>query len=227
MDGYVIPDDQYRLYKAGKYNDTPILVGYNSDEGASFPGAATAEIYVKNTHERYGSFADRLLELYPAGEGKPAKTARDLIRDTAFGWHTWTWARLQTKTGKPKAFLYYFDHHPEYPADSPKAGFGAAHSDEMPLVFHQFGLPGRPRASDVDLAMSEMIMSYWTNFAKHGDPNGSGLPKWPEYNDTKPQSMHFLYDRAQAGPVVDIDGLRALDEYFRWRRKGEVTTIIR
>ncbi len=139
MDGWIIPDDQYRLYQAGKYNDTPILVGYNSDEGAAFPAARTPEAYIESVRQRYGSFAERLLALYPAGEGTLAKTARDLIRDTAFGWHTWTWARLQSKTGKSKAFLYYFDHHPEYPADSPRAGFGAAHSDEMPLVFQQFG----------------------------------------------------------------------------------------
>ncbi len=220
MDGYVIPDDQYRLYEAGKYNDTPVLVGYNSDEGASFPVEPTSEAYVKSTKERYGRFAERLLELYPPGKGKPAKTARDLMRDTAFGWHTWTWARLQTKTGKSKAFLYYFDHHPEYPVDSPKAGFGAAHSDEMPFVFYKFGLPGRPAKSDIDVAMSEMIISYWTNFAKYGDPNGKGLPEWPVYNDAKPQSMHFLYDRAEAGAVVDMEGLKTLDEYFRWRRDG-------
>jgi para-nitrobenzyl esterase len=221
MDGWVIPDDQYRLYEAGEYNDTPILVGYNSDEGAAFPGARTPEEYIESVHDRYGSFAERLLKLYPAGEGTLAKTARDLMRDTAFGWHTWTWARLQSKTGKSKAFLYYFDHHPEYPADSPKAGFGAAHSDEMPLVFHQFGLPGRPKVTDIYLVMSEMIMNYWTNFAKNGDPNGNDLPKWPAYKDDKPQCMHFLYDKAQAGPVVHEEGLKALDDYFEWRRKQE------
>ncbi|MBN1833780.1 MAG: carboxylesterase family protein [Deltaproteobacteria bacterium] len=221
MDGWIIPDDQYKLYQAGKYNDTPVLVGYNSDEGAAFPGARTPEEYMESVHERYGRFAERLLKLYPAGEGILAKTARDLMRDTAFGWHTWTWARLQSKTGKSMAFLYYFDHHPEYPADSPKAGFGSAHSDEMPLVFHQFGLPGRPKENDVDLAMSELIISYWTNFAKNGDPNGKALPIWPAYNDDKPQCMHFLYDKAQAGPVVHEEGLKALDDYFKWRREEE------
>jgi para-nitrobenzyl esterase len=223
MDGWVIPDDQYKLYQAGKYNDTPILVGYNSDEGAAFPGARTPKDYIESVHERYGSFAEKLIALYPAGEGEGtlAKTARDLIRDTAFGWHTWTWARLQAKTGKSKAFLYYFDHHPEYPADSPRAGFGAAHSDEMPLVFHQFGLPGRPEATDADRAMSEIIISYWTNFAKSGDPNGPGLPDWPAYSNANPQAMHFLADTAHAGPVVDEEGLKALDDYFEWRRSSE------
>ncbi len=219
MDGWVIPDDQYRLYEAGRYNDNPILVGYNSDEGAAFPGARTPEEYIDNVRERYGRFAEKLIALYPAGEGTLAKTARDLMRDTAFGWHTWSWARLQTKTGKSKAFLYYFDHHPEYPADSPRAGFGAAHSDEMPLVFHQFGLPGRPDKNDIDTAMSKMIISFWTNFAKTGDPNSPGLPQWPVYSDAKPEAMHFLHDKAQAGPVVNMEGLKALDEYFKWRRQ--------
>jgi para-nitrobenzyl esterase len=46
IDGWVIPDDQYKLYAAGKYNDTPILVGYNSDEGASFWPPKTPEEYI-------------------------------------------------------------------------------------------------------------------------------------------------------------------------------------
>jgi para-nitrobenzyl esterase len=218
MDGWIIPDDQYKLYQAGRYNDTPILIGYNSDEGATFPSAKTPEAYVESVRQRYGSFAEKLLALYPAGEGTVARTARDLQRDTAFGWHTWTWVRLQSKTGKSKAFLYYFDHHPDYPAGSPKAGFGAAHSDEMPLVFQQFGLPGRPPANALDQAMSEIITAYWTNFAKTGDPNSAGLPTWPAYNNAKPQAMHFVAGTAQAGPVVNEEGLKALDSYFEWRR---------
>jgi para-nitrobenzyl esterase len=224
MDGWIVPDDQYKLYQAGRYNDTPILVGYNSDEGATFPGARTPEAYVESVRQRYGSFAQKLLALYPAGEGTLAKTARDLQRDTAFGWHTWTWCRLQSKTGKSKAFLYYFDHHPDYPAGSPKAGFGAAHSDEMPLVFQQFGLPGRPAANASDQAMSEIITTYWTNFAKSGDPNGAGLPIWPAYSNAKPQAMHFLADTAKAGLVINKEGLEELDAYFEWRRTAGADT---
>ena len=83
-------------------------------------------------------FADRLLAAYPGGDTPAAKkTGRDLTRDTTFGWHTWTWARLQQKTGKSKVFLYYFDEHPAYAADSPRAGFGSAHASELPYVFRQ------------------------------------------------------------------------------------------
>jgi para-nitrobenzyl esterase len=67
-DGYVIPDDQHKLYEAGKYNDIPVLIGYNSDEGASFSREKTPEEYVTGVKARYGKFADDLIKAYPAGE---------------------------------------------------------------------------------------------------------------------------------------------------------------
>src|SRR5664280_2360307 len=60
IDGWVIPDDQYKLYEAGRFNDTPILVGYNSDEGASFSPPKTPEDYITGVKTRYGKFADDL-----------------------------------------------------------------------------------------------------------------------------------------------------------------------
>jgi para-nitrobenzyl esterase len=62
----VVPDDQYKLYAAGQYNDTPVLVGYNSDEGASFWPPKTPEDYVNAVKNRYGKFADELLSAYPS-----------------------------------------------------------------------------------------------------------------------------------------------------------------
>ena len=118
----MIPDDQYSLYQAGRYHDVPVLIGYNSDEGATFGVPRSQEAYVEGVRQRYGQFADELLSAYPGGETPAAKkTARDLTRDTAFGWHTWTWARLQSKNGRSKVFLYYFDEHPDYDAVSPRA----------------------------------------------------------------------------------------------------------
>jgi len=223
VDGVVIPDDQYKLYKNGKYNDVPILAGYNSDEGASFSPPATPDAYIEGVRKRYGLYAERLLELYPPGDSKVAKSARDLTRDAAFGWHTWTWARLQAATGKSKVFLYYFDQHPDYPADSPRVGFGAPHAAELPYVFQHFGLPRRAPATPDDLAISEVMASYWTTFAKAGDQNGSGLPKWPEFRGIGSPTMYLVINPHE-GPVENEDGLKALDAYFAWRRSEEPGT---
>jgi len=220
IDGYVIPDDQYKLYEARRYNDTPILVGYNSDEGASFSPPATPQDYSAAVKARYGPHAESLLKAYLPGPGPvPAKTARDFTRDAAFGWATWSWARLQKQTGKAAIFLYYFDEHPSYPADSPRAGYGTPHSEELPYVFHQLREHNRPAPTATDERLSAMLRSYWTNFAKAGNPNGNGLPPWPSFRDA-PRMLHIAAADTRAGPIVNEGGLQSLDDYFAWRRSG-------
>jgi para-nitrobenzyl esterase len=215
IDGYVIPDDQYKLYEAGKFNDTPILVGYNSDEGASFSPPKTTEEYVANTKSRYGKFADSLLNAYPAGTGAVAKTARDLARDSAFGWHTWIWSRLQSKNGKSKAYLYYFDQHAANQEGSP-------HGQDVSFVFQHL----RPQAPKADQDISEAMATYWTNFAKRGDPNGDGVPAWPAFSDANAQVMYFS-QTPHAGPVPSVESLKALDAYFAWRRTAEGEAFVK
>ncbi len=216
IDGYVIPDDQVKLYEAGKFNDTPILVGYNSDEGQSFSPPRTSEDYIAGVKSRYGKFADDLIKAYPAGSGTPPKTARDLARDSAFGWHTWIWARLQSKMGKGKAFYYYFDQHPVYPPDSPQADRGSPHGQDVAYVFQHLNRT----AAKTDQDISEAMATYWTNFAKHGDPSGDGVPAWPAFSDANPVVMYFA-QTPHTGPVPSADALKVLDGYFAWRRTPE------
>jgi para-nitrobenzyl esterase len=220
IDGWVIPSDQFTLYSENRFNDTPILVGYNSDEGATFSHDSTPKDYVDGVRKRYAQFADPLLKTYPSGNEKVAKTARDLSRDAAFGWHTWTWAELQSKLGTRKVFYYYFDQHPEYPADSPQAGIGAPHGREVPYVFGHLNGLQHEQPTPADRVISDAMVTYWTNFAKYGDPNGKGMPSWPAFSDAHPELMYFA-GTPHAGPVPNEEGLKALDAYFAWRRSPE------
>jgi para-nitrobenzyl esterase len=219
VDGWIIPGDQHKLYEAGQYNDVTILVGYNSDEGLSFAREKTPAEYRANTEKRYGPHAEALMKAYPAGTDSVPKTARDLMRDAAFGWQTWAWATLQARTGKSKVFYYYFDQHAKRPADSPAADHGMAHGMDVPYVFQTLDrndaklMPG-------DFAISDTVSTYWTNFAKHGNPNGPGVPAWPEFTADHPQVMYFN-DTARPGPVPSANALAVLDAYFAWRRTPE------
>ena len=214
IDGYVIPDDQHTLYQAGKYNDVPILIGYNSDEGASFSRERDPIVFANAVKERYGKFADALLEAYPFPEGaeRIPKSARDLSRDAAFGWHTWSWARLQAQTGDSKVFYYYFDQHPEESEGSP-------HGQDVAYVFENLN-PESPRVTENDLKISDAMGTYWTNFAKYGDPNGEGVPEWPEFTLETQQLMYFN-KTPYPGPVPSANALEVLDDYFEWRRTPE------
>jgi para-nitrobenzyl esterase len=218
-DGYVIPDDQHRLYEAGKYNDIPVLIGYNSDEGASFSREKTPEEYIAGVKARYGKFADELIKAYPAGTNSVPKTARDLARDAAFGWQTWVWANLQSKTGKSKVYYYYFDQHPDYPKDSPKYGYGSPHAQDVSYVFQHLDTKN-PETTKSDLEISEAMSTYWTNFAKFGNPNGNGVPEWPAFSEASPKVMYFS-QKPFVGPVPSAESLKVLDRYFEWRRTPE------
>lgn len=223
IDGWVIPDDQYKLYETGRYNDTPILVGYNSDEGLSFTRVDTPEAFIEGVRERFGPYADKILAEYPVGENDIPKTARDLARDAAFGWHTWAWARLQSQQSDSKVFYYYFDQHPDYPAGSEREGQGSPHGMDVAYVFDHLEFSNR-QEDPTDQAISDAMADYWTNFAKYGDPNGEGLPEWPEFSDETPEVLYFQH-RPYVGPVPTPEGLAALEEYFAWRRTPEGETF--
>ena len=224
-DGYVIPGDQYKLYSEGKYNDVDVLIGYNSDEGASFGGARDAEAFRASTRARYEQFADELMAAYPLDpDGRVGLRARGLTRDAAFGWQTWAWARLQKQTGKGNVYLYYFDQHPEYPEDSDRYGHGSHHGEDIAFIFqsiepkHEFA-----RQPESDWALADAMARYWFNFAATGDPNkpDEGLPEWPQFDPENPQVMVLTGPTPFVGPVPDEEGLWALDRYFAFRRSQE------
>src|ERR1700683_3764780 len=63
FDGYVLLGDQYKLYAAGKYNDTPVLIGSNADEGALFVPSIASTVYQSSIRLGYGEYADKIFEI--------------------------------------------------------------------------------------------------------------------------------------------------------------------
>ena len=54
--------------------------------------------------------------------------------------------------------------------------------------------------------MSDTVSSYWTNFAKTGDPNGAGLPSWAAYSADSHKTMQLgvrtgVMDTAEAAKL--------------------------
>jgi para-nitrobenzyl esterase len=221
LDRWVIPDDQHVLYEKGAYHDTPILVGINSDEGASFSRTTDRAQFEADTRTRFGPHADNILKAYPpAADGSIKQAARDVMREASFGWHTWVWAKLQSARGGSPAYVYYMDQRPPYPADSRNADVaGVPHGAELAYVFKKLELTPLPW-TDADRRISDAMATYWTNFAKAGNPNGGGLPPWPAFTNQNPQRMVFK-GTPQAQRYDNLAQLEAMDAYFAWRRTAE------
>ncbi|RYX84491.1 carboxylesterase family protein [bacterium] len=204
LDNYVMRDDAYRLYQAGKFNDTPVLLGTNSNDGGMFtPPIKSPAQFEALVRTAMSDNADSILAAYPhATEAQAAKSARQILGDSIFAWGTWSWARLQNKHGKNPAYLYYFDYAPDTPD-------GASHAAEIPYVFGT----KESQSNAERKALSNKMQLYWTNFAKTGNPNGNGLEKWPAYGEPKAQALKFG-SNISTGPVPNLKQLEALDLYF-------------
>ncbi len=213
-DGNIVPSDLYSLYQSGSFSDTPILLGNTSEEGATMGGSrnVTPEEFEKQIRSQYGSHADVILSAYPHSTDAEATMSSRELRQSTSAWNTWTWARLQSRMGKGKAFTYIFDYHP----GSPDVGSG--HGSDVPYAFQTLsgGRQGAPKPED--LKLSDTISSYWINFATSGDPNGPGLPEWPAFMESDQRVM--IFDAApSARAVPKLDNLKVFDAYMAWRRE--------
>jgi para-nitrobenzyl esterase len=219
MDGYVIPGDQTLLWRQKRYSDVPILIGTTSDEAAVFGGrrVITPAEFEKQVRDGYGAQADAILAAYPhETEAQATRSSKNLATETTFTSNMFTWATLQAQNGKAPAYAYYFHRPTEANPD------GSGHGSEVPLVFgNEDHRPGRPAWTEEDRALSNELQRYWVNFAKTGDPNGAGLPRWPKFVPGKITVMALGKDNKPIALPLEWR-LKALADYYAWRRSTQV-----
>jgi para-nitrobenzyl esterase len=204
VDGYVIPNETFKLYAQGQQAQVPLLLGYNQDEGQYFQTPTTATDYKTAIRNEYGSFADQVLALFPAGtDDEAARSKSQLQAETAFGWQMWTWARINSATSHHKTFFYFFS-----------SKYGNGHGAELPFVFqYPFGAPW----NDDQREIGRTVAAYWTNFAKTGNPNGGGLPAWPEFN-TKTYPVMHIGENFEAETMPDLSAHFLMDTNMNSKR---------
>lgn len=204
VDGYVIPEDLSLTFMNGKQNVVDVLTGSNKDEanfGLCFgvggrgggPGP-TVETFKANAQRRFGEGADDYVKLYGVATDADAQPAAHAACGDEINWNMRQWAAAQAKKGK-KAYTYFFTRIPTINGKpSPQ---GATHTAEISYAFNNPKGQANQTWNEVDTRLADQMSSYWVNFITRGDPNGNGLPKWPEYKDLTSGRVMVLGDTPQ------------------------------
>jgi para-nitrobenzyl esterase len=215
IDGLFLPDSLAHIYAAGQQAHIPVLGGWNANESRASANT-TAASFAAQAQKEFGADASAFLAVYPTtSDAEALQSANDYAGDRFIAFSTWAWLEAQVGTGGAPAYRYFLDLGS--PGDrNHTVAQGAFHSDDIEYIFGT--LDSRPEMAirPIDRALSEQMGEYWTNFAKTGDPNGPGLPRWLPYNAAGGwQVMHL-----DATPASLPDALRPRDLFLdsQWGR---------
>jgi len=212
VDGVTIPSQPVHDVRSGSVHRVPLLIGSNIQE-FSFGRSSTiskesepAEELKKRIDTFYGNEAPSAASLYglkesdhPNSDPLLGSVGTQLMTDVYFRCP----ATITARWLSDKHFAVW-----QYQFERPLPGTGASstrHSGELPYVFgwaQHVGasIMGATFGAD-DSKVSDQIQTYWTNFARTGDPNGPALPRWSEATSNRANLMRF----SSSGPKPDLN----------------------
>lgn len=176
VDGYTITGVPGILVKRGAYADVPIICGTVAGDSWMFTRLVRQQLCGNVNYFRGFSFSPGL-----------------------------AWANWNIENNRKPIYTFYMDR--KQPEDgqrfhgkngAPPFGASTPHGSDVAYVFGSLN-KRKQNYSDFDYELSGAMVRYWVNFARTGNPNGTGLPNWPLYTAKTPQTMHFAdgYYRAE------------------------------
>ena len=204
VDGYALKEQPYLTYEKGENHEQALLNGSNLKEADAFmmTTEATKDNYVEILREVLGTYAEEAAELIPPDaiardsyfivdkKGEAKGSINFIYSDAWFSYSHNVWSKYMEQQGKP-VYQYFFTKTNNYLSNN--------HAGEMVYAYGNLDYhPGM--YNDDDYALSEKMQTYWTNFAKTGDPNKGSeasdldLPNWPQWNSAEDKLLELNDD---------------------------------
>lgn len=182
----LLPRDPAVALRAGAFARVPVLVGGTRDEARSFvagaihydPKLITSKTYPRLLRQAFGADAGKVAARYPLSRYPSAGLAWATVLTDA-SWACSTLAGARDLAARTTVYSYEFAdenapnvnglHVPDVPQ-------GAAHATDLPYLFDLGGrdlLVNRERKG-----VARTMVGYWSAFARSGDPNHRGAPRW-------------------------------------------------
>jgi para-nitrobenzyl esterase len=210
-DGWVLTQSPRKAFLTGTIQKVDLLIGLNGKEMSAFRLAAAEAQKASSGNQKsppgpdvlkqtsdaarpyFGSWTQPAIALYLANilihhDAGIDRAANDIIGACPVG----AMASTAHAAGS-RVFVYRFNRSiPGKGQDE----LGAFHSLEVPYVFGALHDPTWKwlQFTSDDAALSNLLQTYWTNFAKTGDPNAPGLPGWPAWSDGKKEFLEVRKD---------------------------------
>ena len=194
MDGKLIIETAEAAIAAGRWARVPVVVGANNRDLPIGVANSKDELFAV-----FGSYADEARKLYDPDGGN----SLDELKQQVFADRTMTeparhLADLVARSGQP-VWLYRFSYVAESLRSNPQWK-GARHGFEIPYTFDLPAAIVKDKVTMNDQKMGEIASAYWVAFAKGGDPNGAGRPRWPNHHADVGAIINFTNSGVTVGP---------------------------
>jgi para-nitrobenzyl esterase len=199
IDGRLVVETAEAAIAAGRWAKVPVIVGANNRDLAVGVANSKDELFAV-----FGAYAGEARKLYdPDGSENLDELKQQVFADRTMTEPARHFASIVARSGQP-VWLYRFSYVAEALRSNP-AWKGTLHGFEIPYTFDLPAAVVKDKVTADDKAMGQTASAYWVAFGKTGDPNGSGRPQWPNYQ----QGVDAIINFTDSGVVVGPDPIKA------------------
>lgn len=222
IDSYFMTEQPDDVFTRGEQSQVPLLAGWNSKEGVPHQYLAGAPLTVENFKKAasffFGEMTDEIMQAYGllTDEDLAGQRGLDLPSDLFTGFPTWKVCDYQASTTDQPVYRYKFFRC--RPGETYGIGEmdGAVHSADIEYAMGNLATNTAFKWTADDSTVSDLLIAYYANFCKTGNPNGEGLPEWTPINEKLDAApvMHIDVKCSQVADPAIENGYRTLEKFY-------------